>query len=325
MQPVIELNNITKTFTEHSFRTILFRKNPKRVEALKGISLEVQQGEVFGLLGPNGAGKTTLIKILATLILADGGSARICGLDLLKHSTNLRRLVGLVNTNDRSFYWRLTGRQNLEFFAALYNPTASHRKKLVGELLDMVGLKDKADTRFMKYSSGQKQRLAIARVLLVDPKALLMDEPTNSLDPIAASELRKFTKETLVGAQGKTVLWCTHNLKEAEEICDRLAIIHKGKIIASGSLRDMQSLIKEKSLYQLKVGSRSQEALQQLGISPIYTFQNNGYMEFELKEKEENISFLIKRLIEKGIKVYSFRHKEIELDEIFERLIQKES
>ena len=200
---MIELKNISKTFVERSWRTMLLRKEPKRVEALKGVSLAINQGEVFGLLGPNGAGKTTLIKILATLILPDNGYSSICDYDLCNQPHHVRRMIGLVSTSERSFYWRLTGRQNLSFFAMLCDLPNSSRKNRIEELLAMVGLKEKADTPFMKYSTGQQQRLAIARALLADPRVLLMDEPTRSLDPPAASELRNLIKKELAGQGGK--------------------------------------------------------------------------------------------------------------------------
>jgi ABC-2 type transport system ATP-binding protein len=320
----IELHNITKTFIDRCLGSILLRKKPKTVEALRGVSLKILPGEIFGLLGPNGAGKTTLIKILATLILPDSGSGSICGFDLFRQSHHIRRLIGLVNTNERSFYWRLTGRQNLAFFAALNNLAGSRSKNRIKELLTFVGLQDSADRPFMKYSSGQKQRLAIARALLAAPDVLLMDEPTSSLDPLAAAELRAFVKNDLVALSGKTVLWCTHNMKEAEEMCNRFSIIHRGHVIASGSLEYMKSLIAGESSYRLKVNSLPPELLKQLSISLISIVQNNGYTDIEIREREENIALLVKHLIENNVNVYSCFQKDTDLEEIFERLIQNE-
>ncbi len=322
---MIELKDITKTFIDRSWRTVLFHKKQTKIEALKNVSLEIRAGEIFGLLGPNGAGKTTLIKILATLILPDRGTGNICGYDLFHQSHYVRRVIGLVNTSERSFYWRLTGRQNLDFFATLYDLTGQHGRSHVEELLKFVGLSDITDMPFMKYSSGQKQRLAIARALLFDPAVLLMDEPTNSLDPFAASEIRRFTKEELVSNQGKTVLWCTHNLKEAEEMCHQISIIHKGRVIASGNLEYMKSLIAYENAYRIKVSPLSLESLQKMGISPLSIFQNNGCIEFELREKEENFTSMLKRMIDGNVKVYACNQKEIELEEIFEKLIQNDN
>jgi ABC-2 type transport system ATP-binding protein len=323
---MIEVKDITKTFVERSWNTVLFPKRQKKVEALKGVSLEIGSGEIFGLLGPNGAGKTTLIKILATLILPDRGTGSICGHDLFRQSDRVRRVIGLVNTSERSFYWRLTGVQNLHFFATLYNLTGERGKKRVEELLEFVGLNnDIADMPFMKYSSGQKQRLAIARALLSDPSVLLMDEPTNSLDPLAASEIRRFAKEELVALNGKTILWCTHNLKEAEEICSRLSIIHKGRVIASGSLDYMKSLISRESTYRVRVSPVSLTTLHKMNVFPLNIVNTDGFMELEFKEKQENITSLLRHLLECTMQVYACDQKEVELEEIFEQLIKNDT
>jgi ABC-2 type transport system ATP-binding protein len=320
---MIEVKDVAKTFRDRSWNTVLFHKKQKKVEALKGVSLEIHAGEIFGLLGPNGAGKTTLIKILATLILPDRGTASICGYDLFRQSDHVRRVIGLVNTSERSFYWRLTGIQNLRFFATLYNLTGQRGGKRVEELLEFVSLNnDIANMPFMKYSSGQKQRLAIARALLPDPSVLLMDEPTNSLDPLAALEIRKFVKEELVALKCKTVLWCTHNLKEAEEICSCLSIIHKGRVIASGSLDYMKSLIDKENSYRIRVSPVSLTTLHKMNVFPLNIFNTNGFMELEFKEKEENITSLLRHLLECDVKVYACNRKEVKLEEIFEQLVR---
>lgn len=325
MSPVIELKEVTKTFVNRTWRTVLLRKKPERTRALDGASFSVQPGEVFGLLGPNGAGKTTLIKILATLVIHDSGFARICGHDPCQEAHLVRQKLGLINTSERSFYWRLTGKQNLDFFASLYNLPGSARARRVNELLEWLGLEEKADIPFMKYSSGQQQRLAIGRSLLGDPQVLLMDEPTRSLDPVAASEFRAFTREELIKKQGKTVLWCTHNLKEAEEMCDRLAIVHKGKAIASGSMPHMRSLIEEGSSYRIRIDHSSANKVREAGLIPVRMFQNNGYIEFEVKAKEENIPSVLQHLVSNGVQVYTCRQKEIDLEEVFEKLVKDES
>jgi len=319
----IQLHNITKTFTERSWQTLFGTKTPKKVKALQGVSLTIKPGEIFGLLGPNGAGKTTLIKILATLILPDSGKASINGFDLVAHPQDVRALIGLVNANERSFYWRLTGRQNLDFFAALWNLDKLEKNKRICDVLDWVGLGHKVDTPIMKYSTGQQQRLALARALLPDPKILLMDEPTRSLDPVMAARLRKLARDELVGKLGKTILWCTHNLAEARDVCHRLAIIHEGRIMASGSLKDMQALITQENHYQIRIDSQGYDMWKTIGASPIRIAQNNGIMEFEIKAKEEHIPALMNRLVSAGVKVYACKQKEPDLEEIFGSLIQR--
>ncbi|RUM41569.1 MAG: ABC transporter ATP-binding protein [Desulfocapsa sp.] len=237
MPPAIELHTISKTFTERNWKTFLFKK-PRKTQALKDVSLTVEKGEIMGLLGPNGAGKTTLIKILSTLVTADSGKGTICGLPLAE-SMAIRNKIGMVSTNDRTFYWRLSGLENLDFFATLYNLNGSLKTERIAKALQLTGMVDKADYRFMSYSSGQKQRLSIARAMLADPEVLLMDEATTSLDPIATRKLLNFTRNTLAGKEQKTIIWCTHNLHEAEDICDRVTILHKGEVVYKGTLQDM--------------------------------------------------------------------------------------
>lgn len=324
MTSSIELHNISKTFIERSWRSMLTGRGPKKVEALSGVSIAIRKGEVFGLLGPNGAGKTTLIKILATLIIPDKGTGMICGNDIKKDSANIRRLVGLVNSAERSFYWRLTGRQNLSFFASLYDMASTGKARRISELLDLVDLKEKADVRFMKYSEGQKQRLAIARALLHDPEILLMDEATKSLDPIGASEIKKFVLKELAGNQNKTILWCTHNLREAEEMCSNIAIIHKGRIIAEGSFKLLQTVFEQEHSYRFDLENCSIEKLAELDISPSIIIRNNGRLEFEVTVREDEIPVYINRLVGSGVHIHACTNKPLDLEEIFERLVKND-
>ena len=203
----------------------------------------------MGLLGPNGAGKTTLIKILATLVTPDKGEGTIAGFSLESQALAIRSKIGLVSTNDRTFYWRLTGRENLDFFASLYNLHGSVKRERIENAIKLTDMENKAESRFMSYSSGQKQRLSIARAMLADPEILLMDEATTSLDPIATRALLTFTKEILAEKEQKTIVWCTHNLHEAEDISDRVTILNRGTILFLGKLQEI-------------IGSKSQNSEQ---------------------------------------------------------------
>jgi ABC-2 type transport system ATP-binding protein len=204
--------------------------------ALDGVDLDVESGRCFCLLGPNGAGKTTLIKILCTIVLADGGEAWVDGFDARREPDQIKARIGFAIADERSFYWRLTGRQNLEFFSALHRIPAAESRRRIGELLKLTGLEGAADSRFNTYSSGMRQMLAFARALLTDARILFVDEPTRSLDPRSAAKIRAFIKRELVGRQGKTAFWATHNLAETAEVADDLAIIDKGSIRVSGTL-----------------------------------------------------------------------------------------
>ena len=242
----IELINLSKKFAQikgfsHAFLHP-FQK-PKFTSAVNSINLQIKNGELFGLVGPNGAGKTTLIKLLCCLLLPTSGTARVAGYDILKDEKKIKACIGLVSGEERNFYWRLTGRQNLAFFAALYNLSTQEVKRKIDTLNSLLKIDKELDNRFSGYSTGVKQRLAIARSLLHNPKILFMDEPTKSLDPTIAKDLRAFIKDKLVGEQKKTVIFTTHNLYEAADLTGRLAIMDKGRIKACGTIDDLRETI----------------------------------------------------------------------------------
>jgi len=207
------------------------RQSP--VCVLRDVDLSVGRGEILGLLGTNGAGKTTLLKILATLILPTAGRITIEGVDVIHEPHRAIQLVSLVTADERSFYWPLTGRQNLEFFAAFQGLGRDAARRRIEELQEQLGL-EALDRQFGIYSTGMRHRLAIARGLIRRPHVLLLDEPTRSLDPVAANGLRRLIRDTLVAQLGCTVVLATHNLQEAEELCDREVFLHKGRLLSSG-------------------------------------------------------------------------------------------
>lgn len=211
--------------------------------ALDGVDCAVRQGEIFGILGPNGAGKTTLLKILCTLLLPTSGRAVVSGYDVVDAPHKVRQVVGYCLDTERSFYYRLTGRQNLAFFATLNNLRAGERACRIAEVLEIVGLQGAADARFMTYSKGMQQKLGLARALLTDPAVLLLDEPTKSLDPGAAAEFRRFLRGTLAEKLGKTILLVTHSLTECHACCDRVAIMDRGRIVSQGSWPEVQGFM----------------------------------------------------------------------------------
>ena len=224
-----ETTGLKKTFYRaRSLRRPFHR--PKSTKAVDGVDLHVRRGELFGLVGPNGAGKTTLIKLLCTLIVPTAGTARVMNLEL-SQETEIKSKVGLVVSDERSFYWRLTARQNLEFFATMVGIEDSSLSQRVSEVLEAVELSSVADRRFSNFSTGMRQRLAIARGLLHRPQLLFMDEPTRSLDPNATGHLHQLI-HALVQREGMTVLLTTHNLTEVEALCDRVAVMHHGRIQA---------------------------------------------------------------------------------------------
>ena len=239
----IEISNLTKEFiSARTLHQLVFHpfQRGKNILAVNDITLRIKKGEIFALVGPNGAGKTSLIKILSCLILPTRGRARVAGYDILKEEEKVKDSIGLVGWDERSFYWRLTLRQNLYFFAMLYNLSHIEAKKRIEELASLLKITAQLDNRFQECSAGIKQRLAIARSMLNDPKILFMDEPTKSLDPVASKSLRDFIKERLVGEQRKTVVFATHNLSEVENFADQIAIMHSGGIRACGTLSELR-------------------------------------------------------------------------------------
>ncbi len=227
----VETHNLTKVFKK--------RRNSGTV-AVEGVNLTVQAGSVLAILGPNGAGKTTLLRILAGLALPSAGDAKIFGLDVAQGEARAKGLVGLSLGDDRSLYWRLSGRRNLDFFAALHGLSRHEARQRIDEVSNVLEIP--LDQTVQASSSGIRQRILIARALLHDPAVLLLDEPTKSLDPDSALGLRGFIKETLADGLGKTVVIATHNLAEAESLGDQIAIMKEGRIRGCGSLDTLRGI-----------------------------------------------------------------------------------
>jgi ABC-2 type transport system ATP-binding protein len=233
---IVEVRDVAKGFpVRRGWRDLArhpFRRD--RTPSLRGVSFEIRAGEFFGLLGPNGAGKTTLLKILATLILPDAGEVTIGGFDAIGDPGAVRRLVVPVTANERSLYWRLSATENLELFAALFRIPPAEARRRIAEVLGVVGLADVGSKLVGQMSSGMMQRMLIARALLAGPRVLLLDEPTRSLDPISAREFRRFLREELAGRRGCAVLLATHSAEEAFDLCDRVGVLSRGRLLAVG-------------------------------------------------------------------------------------------
>ncbi|MBI4816055.1 MAG: ABC transporter ATP-binding protein [Deltaproteobacteria bacterium] len=244
--PAIEVVGLKKSFRRRRrLREYLRPFQPvPRTEALRGVDLEVGRGELVTLLGPNGAGKTTLLKIISTLVTPTEGTVKVMGDDVVAEPGLTRARVGYVLADERSFYWRLSCRDNLLFFAALEGIHGAAAKRRIDELAALVGLKEQLDREFHVLSTGQRQRLAIARGLVADPPVLLFDEATRSLDPSRAERLRRVIREVLVRQAGKGVLFATHSLEEARELSDRVVVMAEGRVARHGAFADVQPEVK---------------------------------------------------------------------------------
>jgi len=249
-----------------------------RFRAVDGIDLVVEPGEIFGLLGPNGAGKTTTMKMLATLLIPTSGTIRVLGIDPLARPREVRARLGAMLSGERSLYWKLTARENLEYFAALYHVPPGETKARIANVLAAAKLTDRADDYVERYSTGMRQRLALARALLPDPSLVVLDEPTVGLDPQASRDLRDRVRE--LKAQGRTVLLTTHYMEEADQLCDRVAIIDHGRIVALDTPAALKRTIRAEEVVHLEIGLDGDESavIDRLGRSATVarTERSNG-------------------------------------------------
>lgn len=260
MKNSIELINLTKYYPVlKEYRDLFLHPFKKRLlPALQDVNLIIEKGSFYGLLGPNGAGKTTLIKILSTLVLPTSGRALVNGFDVVRQQKQVRRSIGLVVNDERSFYWRLTGRQNLSFFADLNNITGAEKDQRVREVLHITEMEKDADRMFCDYSTGMKQRIAIARGLLSNPSIILLDEPTRSLDPVSSKHLRKFIKDEIIFKHNRTALVATNNVYEAEDFCTHIAIIKNGTITSSTPIENVKRQLTASHVYRITLARNSQ-------------------------------------------------------------------
>ena len=253
---VIEVDQLRRHYRA---KTGLRRSAGLDVEAVRGISFAVERGELFGLLGPNGAGKTTTIKMLITLLLPTSGRATVLGYDVVRDPREVRRRIGYVFGGDKGLYERLSGLDNLRYFAELYGLSPREQRERIGELLELVGLSGRERERVEGYSRGMRQRLHIARGLLNKPAVLFLDEPSIGLDPVGARALRDTVAELV--NQGTTVLLTTHYMFEADELCDRIAVIAGGSIVAEGTPDELKSGVADGHVVEIEVFGAADERI----------------------------------------------------------------
>ena len=233
--------------------TRVYKAKPNPVTALGGVDLDVEPGEFFGLLGPNGAGKTTFIKILTTLLLPTSGTARVAGFDVVNETAKIRRVINMVSGGEQSGYGLLTTREQLWMFSQFYGLPQRDGWRRVDELIEITGLTEQRDQKVRTLSTGQRQKLNFARGLLNDPWVLFLDEPTLGLDVGAARDLREHTVSWKAAAPGRTVLLTTHYMVEAEQLCDRIAIVDRGRILALGTPEELRRRVQAESIFRIEL------------------------------------------------------------------------
>jgi ABC-2 type transport system ATP-binding protein len=303
--------------------------------AMTDVSFAVHDGEMFGLLGPNGAGKTTLLKMIAGLSVPTAGSISLNGIDVYRHPKQIQRSLGLVTCDERSFYWRLTGRQNLEFFATLYGIPTAQAKRRMDELFEALTLTDAADRRYAGYSSGMKQKLAIARGLLGNPRLVLFDEPTRSLDPLSAARIREWIRNDRLKNRERIQILATNLLNEAEMLCDRVLILNHGRILATGTMAELR--LRWQGGYQIHTVHFEGGPVKVL--PPESERDREGFVGMEQNDSRKPMRSLVLRAVQgspalshalteilaNGGKILECSTKVATLDEIFCSLLQPES
>jgi ABC-2 type transport system ATP-binding protein len=255
----IEVNHLKRIYRA---KIGVIRRSIKEVVAVEDISFEIGRGELFGLLGPNGAGKTTTVKMLTTLLIPTGGTASVAGFDVVKQDNEVRKRIGFIFGGERGLYWRLSGIDNLRYFASLYHVDPEVSRKRIPYLLELVGLKDRGNERVEGYSRGMKQRLHVARTLLHDPEILFLDEPTIGLDPVGAREFRQMIRD--LQSQNKTILLTTHYMFEADALCQRIAVINQGRIVALDSPTGLKKHVSDLSVVEVETFGVPQEIVEKL-------------------------------------------------------------
>lgn len=308
MALAIKAEGIFKTFQSGWLRK-------KRKLVLRGINLEVEKGEIFGILGPNGAGKTTLLSILSTLLLPDCGKVHVLGIDGLRNGHQVRERVN-ISSGNANFLWSLTVRENLHFYGMLYGLIGKQRKKKVEALIDTFNLREHRDIPFDELSTGMKQRLSLAKCLINDPEILFLDEPTVGLDPDVSVRIREMI-QSVHKEKGMTVLLTTHNMKEAEYLCSRIAFLKEGEILSLGTAEALKRLVRIGDVVKIEFRGRILEE-ELLNTDGVINFTiSDDLCEIVVDEGEKRLGPLIAMLSQGGADIKRVTLGQTDLEDVF--------
>jgi ABC-2 type transport system ATP-binding protein len=326
--PAIRTHDLTRIYAKPRQRAWWKKPaaaSPDQFVAVDGVSLEIQPGELFGLLGPNGAGKTTLIKILTTLLAPTSGSAQVDGLDVVTQAQQVRPLINMVSGGESSGYGILNVRENLWLFARIYGVPTAVATERINAMLKIVGLEDKASSRISHLSTGQRQKMNFCRGFITDPKILFLDEPTLGLDVTSARAIRAFLREWMREKPERTLLLTTHYMAEADELCDRVAIIDRGKVLACDTPARLKRRVQAHTLYEITLapGVGDWEARGQLpGVHQQTATTTPTTVELKVSLHEESaIGVVVQNLVSRGNHILSMKKVEPTLEDVFIELV----
>jgi ABC-2 type transport system ATP-binding protein len=302
------------------------KSDPKELVALKDVNIRVPRNELFGLLGPNGAGKTTLIKVLTTLLAPTSGRACVAGFDVTKEPHEIRARINMVSGGESSGYGLLTVRENLWMFSQFYGIPSKEANRRIKELLEVVGLGDRLNTKSSDLSSGLRQKMNIVRGFMTDPEVLFLDEPTLGLDVGAARDVRSFIRDWMNEKKDRTILLTTHYMVEADQLCDRVAIINEGRVLACDTPAALKHQLQEAAIFQLQVSpldGTPPETFERIrGVRHFMYYPQDGFATLEfILEEEDVLAAVVNQLTVHDIHLQNLEKREPSLEDVFVHLV----
>ena len=302
------------------------KEEPKELEALKDVTLQIQPGELFGLLGPNGAGKTTLIKILTTLLAPSTGQAWVSGFNVSQEPVQVRQRINMVSGGETSGYGLLTVRENLWMFSQFYGMPSKLANQRIKELLKVVGLSDRINTKSSDLSTGLRQKMNIVRGFMTDPEVLFLDEPTLGLDVEAARDVRRFIRTWIDENPERTILLTTHYMVEADDLCDRVAIINQGKVLACDKPARLKRRLQQDVIYCMEVNPLNGVSVEDFdalpGVRKVTHTSQDGFSQLDLiLEEDDALSSVVAALTRQDIHILNLQKREPTLEDVFVDLV----